>query len=118
MLVGMPLCFGGLSFHALCLLCGAPLLEEIVLRSGLQQALLTRCERRGDPRRFLMANLPAAIAFSAAHLVMRPGWPALATALPALLIGAVYERQRCLFPCVALHAAGNALWLGFAAASP
>lgn len=91
--------------HIATLLVLAPLAEEIVFRAGLQEALL----RRHRTARY--ANASTALAFAAAHVAMRPGLWAGLTLLPALLIGAVYERHRGLGRCVALHAALNAAWL-------
>lgn len=83
----------------------APLLEEAVFRAGLQDRLLRRA------RPVWHANLLTALAFGLAHAALRGDPWAFAVALPALLIGRVYERTRQLRLCVALHAAMNALWL-------
>lgn len=88
----------------------APVLEEIVFRAGLQEELL----RHAHPRAALgslSANVLTALAFAAAHMALHPGLLAGLTVLPALLIGAVYQRQRRLAPCIALHALFNAIWL-------
>jgi hypothetical protein len=90
----------------------APLLEEIVLRLGLQDAL-----RHALGGRFAsQASVIAALAFAAAHLLFAPpGAPVLqlaATAVPAWWIGLRYERGGFrLAPCVAWHAAFNLAWL-------
>lgn len=84
----------------------APALEEAVFRAGLQDRLL---HGGAAPWR---ANLLTALAFSAAHLLLLG--VSLHTALvfvPALLIGAAYNRWRRLRVCIALHMAMNALWL-------
>lgn len=83
----------------------APLLEEAVFRAGLQDLLL----RRALPA--WQANLLTALAFGLAHAALRGDAWALAVAVPALLVGCVYERTRRLRWCVALHALMNALWL-------
>jgi membrane protease YdiL (CAAX protease family) len=96
--------------HVLWLLVIAPVLEEIVFRAGLQEELLrnTRLRTAMDP---VLANVLTALAFAAAHLALRPSLLAGLTVLPALLIGVVYQRQRRVAPCVALHALCNATWL-------
>lgn len=85
----------------------APVLEEIVWRAGLQEALLTR-------NRWPAAsiNLGVAASFALAHALRAPDsvWAWL-TLLPAWIIGRAYQRWRRLGPCIALHAAMNALWL-------
>ena len=87
----------------------APVLEEIVFRAGLQEAL----ERRLRPLAgaAAVANVLSACAFAAAHLAVRPGVLAGLTLIPALLLGQLYQRQRHLAPCIALHALFNAIWL-------
>jgi len=90
----------------------APLLEEIVLRVGLHDAL-----RHGLRGRFAcQASAIAALAFAAAHLLFaRHGaqfFQLAATAIPAWWIGLRYERRGFrLAPCVAWHAAFNLAWL-------
>lgn len=84
----------------------APLLEEVVFRAGLQDGLL----RRGV--RAPVAVGLTAVAFAAAHALLRPGPWALATLLPAWVLGELYQRTRRLAPCIALHAVFNAIWLG------
>lgn len=96
----------------LLLLVIAPVLEEIVWRAGLQEALLTRTTWSTAS-----INLAVAANFALAHGLRAPdsAWAWL-TLLPAWLIGQAYLRWRRLWPCIALHAAMNALWL--AARSP
>lgn len=92
------------------LLAVAPLAEEALLRAGLHEALL----RRG------VAPLPTvllcALLFGLAHALLRGDPVALAVALPALLVGALYQRSRRLRDAVLLHALLNALWLAGALA--
>ena len=95
---------------ALWLLLVAPVLEEIVFRAGLQEELLRKGRLRAAAGA-VSANVFTALAFAAAHLALLPGHLAGLTVLPALLIGAVYQRQRRLAPCIALHAFFNAIWL-------
>lgn len=87
----------------------APVLEEAVFRAGLQEALLRRWH--GLP---LPANAVTAAAFGLAHVIMRGEAAAFAVVLPALLIGAIYQRTRSVTACAAMHAAMNGLWLALA----
>ncbi len=86
------------------LLVAAPVLEEIVFRTGLQTQLMRFASRRS-------ANLLTASAFAVAHLLVRPSLFSALTFFPAMAIGFLFERQRRLLPCIALHAAFNATWL-------
>lgn len=86
----------------------APLVEEIVFRAGLQEALLRRAVRPGAA---WIANALTALAFAGAHLALRPGVAAALTVLPALACGRLYEQRRRVAPCVALHSLFNAVWL-------
>lgn len=98
------------------LLVVAPVLEEVVFRVGLQEALLRHLgQRRAGAA--LNANLLTALAFAAAHIAVRPGLLAGLTVLPALLIGYVYQRGRRVTPCIALHVLFNATWLLWAGVS-
>jgi membrane protease YdiL (CAAX protease family) len=83
----------------------APLLEEAVFRAGLHEWLL----RRGT--RFWTSNLLTALVFGGVHALLRVDPLAWATALPALMVGRVYERTRRVRWCVVLHAAMNGSWL-------
>ena len=96
---------GAAPARVLWLLLLAPLLEEACFRAGLHEALL---RWRWQP---LNANLAVALAFAAAHVAVRADAAALAVALPALLLGWLYQQRRSLRACVALHAAMNAAWL-------
>ena len=87
------------------LLVVAPLAEEMLFRAGLHEALLRRTVAPW------LANIATALAFGLLHAALRGDAAALSVAIPALLIGAVYQRTRRLRHCVALHAAMNALWL-------
>ena len=91
----------------------APVAEEIVFRAGLQESLGRRLSAHAGAAP--LANALTACAFAVAHLLTRPGLLAALTVLPALLVGRVYQVQRRLAPCIALHAVFNAIWwLGFA----
>ena len=87
------------------LLLAAPVVEEALFRAGLHEALLRRA---GGP---LFANVATALAFGVAHSLLHGDPAALAVALPALLIGSVYQRTRRVRDCALLHAVMNALWL-------
>ncbi len=95
--------------RVLVLLVIAPLVEETLFRTGLHEWLL----RPRAARAVLapIANALTAIAFAAFHLAAHADLLAALTVLPALLIGAVYQRHRRLLPCIALHALFNGLWL-------
>lgn len=92
------------AMRLLTLLVLAPVLEETVFRLGLHETLL----RRGW--RLWGANATVAAAFGLAHALVQ-GAPGAWAALPALLIGLSYGRNRRLAPCVILHAAMNLAWL-------
>jgi len=85
----------------------APICEETVLRGGLQDALL----RHTVPAD--LANALTASVFGLAHALVHGDARAFAVALPALLIGAVYQRTGRLRHCVALHALFNAAWIAW-----
>ncbi|HUD32909.1 MAG TPA: JDVT-CTERM system glutamic-type intramembrane protease, partial [Variovorax sp.] len=104
---------GGGTRHLLIVLLVAPLLEEAVFRAGLQEALLRRWQVRP-----CLANVVTACVFAVAHMISRGDASAFSVALPALLIGEVYRRTGRLRWCMALHAAMNAVWLGWQATGP
>jgi membrane protease YdiL (CAAX protease family) len=99
--------------HALWMVLVAPVLEEIVFRAGLQEELLRNVRLRAAMGA-LSANVLTALAFAAAHVALQPGLLAGLTVVPALFIGALYQRQRRLAPCIALHALFNVIWLVWA----
>ena len=103
-----PVPLPGLGLLVL-LLAGAPLLEELVFRGGVQELLL---ERMGP----LAANAWTAVAFAVGHGLTRSWSLAAAVVVPAVALGCLYQRERRVLPCVAAHAAMNAAWLGVAAA--
>ncbi|GAA5163089.1 JDVT-CTERM system glutamic-type intramembrane protease MrtJ [Viridibacterium curvum] len=94
-----------LTWQAVVLLLLAPVAEEVIFRMGLQASLL---ERQLAP---WCANLLVAVAFAVAHWTVRGHVAALLVMLPALFIGAVYQRERRVAPCVCLHALMNLVWL-------
>lgn len=83
----------------------APLVEEVVFRLGVQAGLL-RLGVGGAA-----AVVATATLFALAHGLNRSWALAAAVFVPALLIGAVYYRQRRLAGCVGLHAGFNAILL-------
>jgi membrane protease YdiL (CAAX protease family) len=89
----------------------APVLEEIVFRAGLHEAL--QRQWRQIPH---LANAATALIFGASHMLVRGDPAAFAVVLPALLIGAVYERTGRLRHCILLHAAMNVGWLAWQSA--
>ena len=62
-----------------------------------------------------MPSISPSRALAASHPAHTP-WhvPALPVVPPALPVGALCQRQRRLVPCIALHAAFNAIWLMWA----
>ncbi|MEP6875294.1 MAG: JDVT-CTERM system glutamic-type intramembrane protease [Burkholderiales bacterium] len=94
-----------LTLRAGVLIVLAPLTEELVFRAGLHESLL-----RGL-RAPWVANTLTALVFALAHVLARGEAAAFGVALPALLVGIVYQRWRRVWPCVLLHAAMNAIWL-------
>lgn len=95
------------DLRTLALLLGAaPVLEELVFRSGLQEQLLLA---RVSP---IAANALTAAAFALGHGLTRSWWLAAGVLLPAWALGTLYQRQRRLAPCVAAHAAMNLIWIG------
>lgn len=99
--------------HLLVFLLLAPFLEEAIFRAGLQEALLRRWQVRP-----CVVNVATAAVFAIAHAVLRSDVSALVVAVPALMTGFVYQRTGSLWWCVALHAAMNAVWLGWKVTGP
>ncbi len=87
------------------LLLFSPVVEEIIFRRGLQELLLSRRWSGWQ------ANLVVAATFALAHWALRGSLEAVAVVLPAILVGALYERWRRLAPCVLAHALMNGVWL-------
>jgi membrane protease YdiL (CAAX protease family) len=100
--------------QALWLMLGAPVLEELVFRAGVQAGLRQRLASWGTAAA-PVAILISSLLFAACHALRQPTAAALVAAgtlLPSLACGWLYERTARLGPCIALHAACNALWLG------
>lgn len=86
-----------------------PVLEEVVFRLGLHDALAARWPARAGP--LTLANAITAVVFCLCHLWAHPAGWALATVVPALVFGWAYERHRRLAAPVVLHAGYNAAYL-------
>ena len=84
----------------------APVLEETIFRAGLHESLLRHAVPAG------WAVVVTAIVFALVHTLLRADLAALSVVLPALATGLLYQRTRRIVPCIALHAAMNAVWLG------
>jgi membrane protease YdiL (CAAX protease family) len=84
----------------------APFVEETVFRAGMQEWLLRR------PVTPWRANLIAACVFALAHVQLRGASVAAVSVIgPALFVGWIYGRYRCLRLCIALHMLMNIVWL-------
>ncbi|MDP3859737.1 MAG: JDVT-CTERM system glutamic-type intramembrane protease [Stagnimonas sp.] len=101
-------------------LLAAAVLEELIFRLGIQESLLRWSAARGSSppgwvrsryRGVSASNLATAALFALAHALARSPWLGLASLAPALLLGWLYERRRQVWPCMALHAALNLIWL-------
>lgn len=84
----------------------APWLEEYLLRAGLQDTLRRRRPALSASARVLLC----AFVFAVAHFALRPDLRSAATAIPAIALGAAYERWRRLLPCAWLHGLFNLIW--------
>jgi membrane protease YdiL (CAAX protease family) len=93
----------------------APLLEDWVVRAGLQEWLIRREGRRQG------RTGPAPVAWSAAAfglLHLGSGWLAVLLVLaPGLLLAMLYQRSRDWRLCALLHCGLNALAIGGCALS-
>ncbi len=87
----------------------SPVLEEIVFRAGVQDSLARRTSSRVG--RLTIANIATALLFCGMHLWRHPPAWALATAVPALVFGLVYERHGTLLAPIGLHAFYNLAYL-------
>jgi membrane protease YdiL (CAAX protease family) len=108
-----PVLIGAPVRNLVWLLLGAPVVEEIVFRVGLHECLLRALVTYVRRWPLWSANLAVALAFAVAHAVARPDVASAATLIPALAIGALYQRHRRVWPCIALHAAFNAVGVLF-----
>lgn len=88
----------------------APILEELVVRAGLQQYLIGRFYQSGINAK-LTPVLLSATAFSVLH--MASGWVVvLAVFLPGLLLAMMYQATRDWRLCALTHAVFNGMALG------
>jgi membrane protease YdiL (CAAX protease family) len=96
------------------LLAGAPLVEELLLRPGLQRGLEHWLALRHGPDS--AAPAAAALATAAFALLHAPQHGAMAFAwlLPGALLAETWRRSGSLAACVALHALMNLTWWGCA----
>ena len=83
----------------------SPVLEEVVFRAGIQDGVAARWAGRFGV--FTFANVATALVFCLMHLWRHPPAWALATLVPALVLGLAYERQRRLIAPIGLHAIYN-----------
>ncbi len=103
------------SFN-LVLLLVAPLLEEYVLRAGLQSAWIRQFAGQKTDRSLAGFNsasiriFAVAALFSLAHCP-RGIWLAIGTFPVALFIGWWFEHRQSWLECALLHSAANAFWL-------
>jgi membrane protease YdiL (CAAX protease family) len=88
------------------LLVWAPVVEEVLLRLGLQERLLDRWAWTA-----VQANAAVALLSGVSHALLRGEAWLLLTALPAWLIGWQFTRSRKLVHCVLMHASFNGLWI-------
>lgn len=91
-----------------------PVIEEIVFRLGLHDALAARLHRRIGV--FTLANVATAACFALAHLLRHPPAWALATFVPGVVFGALWERHGRLIVPVTVHAFYNAVYVCLLAA--
>ncbi|MFO7597120.1 MAG: JDVT-CTERM system glutamic-type intramembrane protease [Desulfocurvibacter africanus] len=84
--------------------------EELAFRFGLQETLNVRLGQRQVLPLLGLGNLLASSAFALLHLVSHPPLWALATFVPSLAFGLVWDRHKGLLPCWLLHFAYNALY--------
>jgi uncharacterized protein len=102
-----------LAHRALLLLLWAPVVEELILRWGLQEALL-----RAWPGGAVCVTLGCALLFAAAHVVTRnvAWWPLYC--VPGVVLAALYTWRRSLVLCLVAHATMNGLYLGVTVMQP
>jgi membrane protease YdiL (CAAX protease family) len=99
---------GPATKQALLLLLWAPLVEELIFRWGLQEALM-----RAWPRRHGWVALVCAVLFAVAHAATHgAAWLPLYL-VPGLALAALYAVRRNLTLCVLAHAAMNGVYLGW-----
>lgn len=85
-----------------------PLVEELLFRGLLQGWLAERAWARRQWAGFSLANLLAALAFTAPHFLHHPPLWAAGVLLPGLLFGYFRDRHASVLPAIALHVFYNA----------
>lgn len=91
----------------------APLLEEWILRAGLQEWMLRHLSWPAMRTRILAVAIPAVV-FSLLHIgagITAAG----AVFLPGLVLGMIYLRTRKWWICALMHLSFNAFALAFCA---
>lgn len=88
----------------------APLIEELFFRGFVQSRLRAQGGLWGRPS---IAIGVTAACFAVAHLATSPMPHAALVFVPAYVIGWAYERTRSVGVCIALHSAGNAIWIWY-----
>jgi membrane protease YdiL (CAAX protease family) len=91
----------------------APLLEEWIVRAGLQEWLMRRYAQPGAAGATLTVLLPSA-GFSLLHLGAGAG-AAAGVFLPGLALGLLYRRRRDWRLCALAHALLNGFAMAFCA---
>jgi uncharacterized protein len=95
----------------------APVLEEYVLRDGLQTALFHRLNNNRPSVASRLAIIVSALTFATFH--MQHGFVAAVSVVPpALVIGALYQRTRSWRSCALVHAMFNSIALMSCVRSP
>lgn len=90
----------------------APVLEELVFRGGIQDALdRTALGRPGLPGGVSVGNLLTSAIFAAAHLLVSPPWLAASIFVPSVVFGHLKQLYPSLLPAMLVHAWYNLCYL-------
>jgi membrane protease YdiL (CAAX protease family) len=90
----------------------APVLEELVFRGGVQEALdRTSWGRRRPVTGLSVGNLATSLIFAAAHLLVVVPWLAAGVFFPSLVFGRLKQLYPSLLPAMLVHAWYNACFL-------
>lgn len=96
-----------------------PLLEEVVFRGWLQEALDSRLVFRihfkikSAVLTLSLANITTSLVFSLLHLIWLPYNQALLIFVPSLFFGLLKDHYQSLIPPIAFHVLFNALFIIF-----